>query len=187
MSTALPPAESSAASLPSPILFGCDRALNIEHLLGMAPATHLREGERSLLGLVLPVWQRPAVWTRRQQVRFVEGIFLGLGTGYYVTTEWAWDQGAVRRPCAGLLLDGQQRLGALRDFAAGDFPVFGTTRFADLSLADRRRRFYRVTFPSIEMGATDEATLREVYDRLNFGGTPHPGEQRANPSPEALS
>ena len=93
----------------------------------------------------------------------------------------------MRRPCAGLLLDGQQRLGALRDFAAGDFPVFGTTRFADLSLADRRRRFYRVTFPSIEMGATDEATLREVYDRLNFGGTPHPGEQRANPSPEALS
>ncbi|UJJ53112.1 DUF262 domain-containing protein [Rhodanobacter denitrificans] len=167
------------STLPSPILFGCERAFDVEHLLAMAPATHLREGERSLLGLVLPVWQRPAVWTRQQQVRFVEGIFLGLGTGYYVTTEWDWDHDGVRQPWAGLLLDGQQRLSALRAFAAGEFAVFGSTRFADLSLAERRRRFYRVSFPSIEMGATDEATLREIYDRLNYGGTPHAANQRA--------
>lgn len=153
----------------------------------MAPAAHLREGERSLLGLVLPAWQRPAVWTREQQVRFVEGIFLGLGTGYYVTTEWDWDDDGVRRPLAGLLLDGQQRLGALRDFAAGEFAVFGCTRFADLSLSDKRRRFYRVSFPSIEMGATEEATLREVYDRLNFGGTPHASNERVAIAGSAVS
>ena len=63
--------------------------------------------------------------------------------------------------------------------AAGAFPVFGTTRFADLSLADKRRRFLRVPFPSVELSGTDEATLREIYDRLNFGGTPHTADQRA--------
>lgn len=166
--------------LPSPILYGCERAFDVEHLLSMAPAPHLRDGERSLLGLVLPVWQRPAVWTRQQQVRFVEGIFLGLGTGYYVTTEWDWDHDGVRQPWAGLLLDGQQRLSALRAFAAGEFAVFGSTSFANLSLAERRRRFYRVSFPSIEIGATDDATLREIYDRLNYGGTPHADSQRAS-------
>lgn len=46
-------------------------------------------------------------------------------------------------------------------------------------MADRRRRFYRLSFPSIEVSASDEATLREIYDRLNFGGTPHTDEQRA--------
>ncbi|UJJ60627.1 DUF262 domain-containing protein [Rhodanobacter denitrificans] len=166
-------------SLPSPILTGCGRAFDIEHLLAMAPATHLREGQRNLLGLVLPAWQRPAVWTRQQQVRFVEGIFLGLGTGYYVTTAWDWERDGARLPLAGLLLDGQQRLGALGAFAAGEFAVFGSTRFADLSLVDKRRRFYRVAFPSIEMEAADEPTLREIYDRLNFGGTPHSDDQRA--------
>lgn len=165
--------------LPAPILTGTDRGFDIEHLLAMDPPGQLRPGERGILGLVLPAWQRPEVWDRRQQIRFVEGIFLGLGTGFYVTTAWDWDSAGARLPLAGLLLDGQQRLGALRDFAAGVFPVFGTTRFADLSLADKRRRFLRVPFPSVELSGTDEATLREIYDRLNFGGTPHTADQRA--------
>lgn len=171
---------SRPGGLPSPILEGCERSFDIEHLLAASPASNLRDGERNLLGLVLPAWQRPEVWSRQQRVRFVEGIFLGLGTGFYVTTAWDWDHDGRRLPLAGLLLDGQQRLGALRDFAAGAFPIFGNIRFADLSLPDKRRRFYRVPFPSVEMTAADETTLQEVYDRLNFGGTPHTEAQRAS-------
>lgn len=35
-------------------------------------------------------------------------------------------------------------------------------------------RFHRTPFPCMELDyVSDEAVRRELYDRLNFGGTPH--------------
>lgn len=173
-------------TLPAPILYGCDRSYSIEHIVAMQAATHLRDGERGLFGMVLPSWQRPECWDMDRKRRFIEGIFLGLGTGYYVSTNWDWDRDAVRTPGAGLLLDGQQRFTALRDFVAGELTIFEGVTYASLSLADKRRRFLRVTFPSIEMGSDfEEATLRELSDRLAFGGVPHKPSERAVLATEA--
>jgi len=45
-------------------------------------------------------------------------------------------------------------------------------------------RFKRRPFPCFELDYTDdENSLKELYDRLNFSGTPHTAEQRVLPSP----
>ncbi|MDP3310598.1 MAG: DUF262 domain-containing protein, partial [Polaromonas sp.] len=58
-------------------------------MTAMEPTT---DGERRMLGLVLPPWQRPGVWTTHQKIRFIEGIFHGFGTGYYVTNGLDWQK-----------------------------------------------------------------------------------------------
>lgn len=163
--------------IPQPLLSGRTREFPIEVLLsGLPPVLH--EGERALLNLVLPPWQRPEVWDGARKRRFVEGIFLGLGTGFYVVTEMDWDASG-RKAMSGWLLDGQQRLSALRDFCQGRIEIFDGVRFGDLDLPTLRRRFLHVVFPCIELPYTDdERSLKELYARLNFSGVPHTEEDR---------
>lgn len=83
---------------------------------------------------------------------------------------------------SGWLLDGQQRISALRDFLSGEMVIFGDVRFTEMSVPDQLR-FKRRPFPCHELDYTDnEDTLKELYDRLNFGGTPHTEAQRVLPS-----
>lgn len=74
--------------LPEPLLKGRRREFNIECLTvnSMPAAVNVR----TLMNHILPPWQQPEVWSYEQKVRFIEGIFLGLGTGYYVATELEW-------------------------------------------------------------------------------------------------
>jgi hypothetical protein len=123
---------------------------------------------------VLPPWQRPMVWDVDRQRKFVEGIFLGLGTGIYVVHQPDWDA-AGTKPMSGWLLDGQQRITAIRDFIHGDLAIFDGLKHADLSLAERRSRWENQSFPYVEIPYQgDEVLLREIYHRLNFGAfVPH--------------
>lgn len=126
------------------------------------------------MNLVLPPWQRPPSWSLDQQVQFIEGIFLGLGTGYYVINGRDYDDQGHDKPMSGWLIDGQQRITAIARFFHGEISIFGGIFFQDLSLADKRRRFNNLIFPCIEMDYTDdEKVLKELYRRLNFSGTPH--------------
>lgn len=54
-------------------------------------AAPLGEGERQLGRFVLPNFQRPPVWTREQQVRFIESCWMGLPIGVYVYNEVEYD------------------------------------------------------------------------------------------------
>lgn len=170
--------------IPSKLLKGQMRLFDIEMLVTSKPAT-TRPGERQLLGLRLPPWQRPEVWTTEQKQRFIESIFLGLGCGYYVCNGLDWcDEpgGAALKPMAGWLLDGQQRLSAIRDFVELSLPpVFGDVTFA--TLTNRQRiQFLSEPFPQFELTYSDqEDVLKVLYDRLNFGGTPHDENERALP------
>jgi len=161
-------------NLPQPLLSGARRDYGIEHVLkALGADAGLRPGERSLGAFILPPWQRPLAWEEHRKRRFVEGVFLGLGTGYYVQHAWDWDEGGSK-PMAGWLLDGQQRISSLIDFAEGRLAIFDGVRFADLDVATARRRFLGVVFPCVELAyQADELRLREVYDRLNFGGMAH--------------
>lgn len=135
---------------------------------------------RHIFGFRFPDWQRPAVWTMEQKVRFIESCYLGLDIGRFVFTEANYS--GFQGPLDNLLLDGQQRLGAIQDYLAGAFEVFGL-RFLDLDERDQRR-FRRLLLPSvfIEVDApwgertVDEALLKELYVRMNYGGTPHSPE-----------
>lgn len=166
--------------LPERLLAGANREYQVDHLFSMRGAGLARADERALLCWVLPPWQREVVWSEAQQVRFIEGIFLGLGTGYYVVHGLDWEIDGTRKPMSGWLLDGQQRLTAIDRFVKNEFAIFDNIRYDDLDVATRRRRFLHVNFPCQEIPyQPDEARLKELYDRLNFGGTPHTAQDRA--------
>lgn len=128
----------------------------------------LREGERSLGWFVLPPFQRPPVWTRAQQVRFIESCWLGLPIGAFIYNR----VDRFDSPYDAWLLDGQQRVTAVLDYMADEFPVFGRP-FSLLTEIDHRKWSMGTAFPSMVTNIDDEAQLREVYDRLAYGGTPH--------------
>jgi Protein of unknown function DUF262 len=176
--------------LPDRLLQGRQRLMPIEVLL-REPLLPPREGERTLLCWVLPPWQRPEVWSNERKVAYIEGIFLGFGTGTYVVHESDWAEDGAK-PMSGWLIDGQQRMTAIRDFVQDNLTIFDGLRFSSLSVADQRIRFLSVVFPSVELEyRPDEQRLKEIYLRMNFGGVPHTEQDlqrlRANPdSPNGI-
>ena len=128
----------------------------------------LGDGERQLGWLVLPPFQRPPVWTRQQQVRFIESCWLGLPIGSFIYNRTE----RFNSPFDSWLLDGQQRVTAVLAYTSDEFPVFGYL-FSELEDADYRRWSMSVVFPNLVTNIDDEEALRDVYDRLAYGGTPH--------------
>lgn len=165
--------------LPARLLNGTMRAFTIEQLIpsdSMLRDLAQQNDARQIMRFTLPTWQRPEKWTLSQKVRFIEGIFLNFGCGYLVVNsrEWLNTPDAPPAPMAGWLIDGQQRVAAIRDFLAGLFPVFGNVYWYMLDRPTQIRRFLGVPFPHFELEyVADEKLLKEIYDRLNFGGTPH--------------
>jgi hypothetical protein len=148
-------------------------------------------GQEMLLGHVLPPFQRPKVWTEAQSVRFVESAIYGLHLGTWCYNVAA-DFPTVRiggRECFDRtdmwLIDGQQRLNALDLYWNDGFAVFGL-RWSEVPSLDRRRFLNSTMFTAFELSTNHEPTLRELYDRLNFGGTPHAPSQRAVPEGEEI-
>jgi hypothetical protein len=114
----------------------------------------------------IPDFQRPVVWTEAQCVRFIESIWGGLPIPAYV-----YDQ-EQRGEWRKTLLDGQQRWYAIGQYVDGAFPVHGAF-WKDIP-EGWRRRFANTPFSAY---VTYDASLeeqKEIYDRLAYGGTPHP-------------
>lgn len=132
-----------------------------------ARETPLGPGERQLGWFVLPPFQRPPVWTQAQQIRFLESCWMGLPIGVFIYNRTRHDG-----PYDAWLLDGQQRVTAVLAYMADEFPVFGY-RFSELTIYDIRRWEMSVAFPALMTNLESEEQLREVYDRLAYGGTPH--------------
>ena len=154
--------------LPKPAIVGSTMNYTIEH--GARRRTHdrpLAEGERSLGYFILPPFQRPPAWTREQKVRFIESIWLELPLGSYV---FNYDHGPDGK-CDHWLIDGQQRWSAIIDYVQSEFEVYGGY-FCEL-IESQRRRFFNHPFPCIQTKMSSESGLRDIYDRLAYGGTPH--------------
>lgn len=140
-------------------------------------AGHLTPGTY-VLGFRLPDWQRPAVWTTPQQQRFIESAWLGLHLGAVVVTRRNSLHLSRLDPLDLLLIDGQQRLRALARYLSGDLRVFGAT-WADLSPADHQRFLGETTLGFVQLDTTyTESKLKDLYVRMNYGGTPHAPEHR---------
>lgn len=160
--------------IPNILLKGTKRDFMIDALLRTTPIDKTAPAERCLLGLVIPPWQRAEVWSQKQKIAFIESIFLGFGTGYYVVNGADFDKEALPMPMSGWLLDGQQRLTAIRDFVEDKFAVFDDVIYGKMDKIVARRRFLHQPFPCFELEFTqDEQALKELYRRLNFGGLPH--------------
>jgi hypothetical protein len=163
--------------LPEPIQRGSHSETTIEALfqqvreMATDPEFINPLGLPTVMGYPIPEFQRPIVWTQDQQIRFIESIWYGFDLGTYTYVEWNID------PYRFMLIDGQQRLTAIQNYITDVFEVFGG-HYSELEKPDQIR-FRRTKFPSYAYRGKTERELREMYDLLNFSGTPHTEDQRA--------
>lgn len=126
--------------------------------------------------IFIPDYQRDMVWTPKQQSRFIESILIKLPVPFI----FAADVGQGDREGALEIIDGSQRIRTLDNFLSNKLELVGLKkltqaigmRFSDLS-KPRQMRFKRTTVRVIELTEkADEDARREMFDRLNSGGTP---------------
>lgn len=126
--------------------------------------------------LFIPDYQREMVWTAKQQSRFIESILIKLPVPFI----FAADVGQGDREGGLEIIDGSQRIRTLDNFLSNRLELVGLKkltdaigmRFSDLS-KPRQMRFKRTTIRVIELTEkADEDARREMFDRLNSGGTP---------------
>lgn len=125
--------------------------------------------------IFIPDYQRDMVWTPKQQSRFIESILIKLPVPFI----FAADVGQGDREGALEIIDGSQRIRTLDNFLSNKLELVGLKklkqaigmRFSDLS-KPRQMRFKRTTVRVIELTEkADEDARREMFDRLNSGGT----------------
>lgn len=116
-------------------------------------------------------FQRAHVWTREQQIAYVEHILKGGRSG----REILFNHPGWQRSYKGtmVLVDGKQRLTALLDFLDGKLPVFGCY-FRDLE--DKASMSNHTLIFTINNLST-RAEVLQWYLELNTGGTPHTKEE----------
>ncbi len=157
-------------------------AENTMIMAGLDDGDRLRDadpsiGERQLGRFILPPFQRPPAWDRPRQVKLIESLWLGLPIAAYVYNQPSFFSAQGLRTDM-WLIDGQQRWTAIHDYVAGRFEAFGR-RYPDLSVREQRA-FRQMTFPSIVLKSNDPVMLKDIYERLAYGGVAHEPE----PEPE---
>lgn len=135
------------------------------HLEGLAETTAGDWG-----GLVMdPDYQREHVWTRAQQVAYVEYVLAGGEVGKAITWNSPDWMKSFKRPTE--LVDGKQRIEAVRTFLRGEFPAYGmTVQEGDRFPLGCRFQFRMCTFETRE-------EVLQLYLNINAGGTPHTAEE----------
>ena len=125
------------------------------------------------MGLQLdPDFQRAHVWTREQQIAYVEYFLRGGKSGrdlYFNHPQWmgGWEGEFV-------LVDGKQRIEAFRAFFNNEFPIFGGTYYREFT--DK----IRMVSHTFIIHVNDLKTRAEVltwYLEMNTGGTVHTSEE----------
>ncbi len=114
-----------------------------------------------------PDYQREHVWTRDQQVAYLEYILMGGEVGMQITWNSPdWDSD-YRRPTE--LIDGKQRIEAVRGFMRDDIPAFGALR----SEYSDRLRMIGPRFEFLVCKLETRQEILQLYLNINAGGTPH--------------
>ena len=125
--------------------------------------------------IFIPDYQREFIWTAKQQSRFIESIMTHLPVPYIFMA----DVGEGPRVGNLEIIDGSQRIRTLVAFLANRLTLEGLSKiplangfkFSDFS-KPRQVRFKRQTVRVIELTEkADEDARREMFDRLNSGGT----------------
>lgn len=124
--------------------------------------------------LFIPDYQRELIWSDHQQSRFIESILLNLPIPYLYVADVnsGEDEGRIE------IVDGSQRIRTLVRFLGNDLKLeklemlnkLNGFYFKDLTVP-RQLRFNRKTLRMIELIQVDEEARRQLFDRLNSGGS----------------
>jgi len=114
-----------------------------------------------------PDFQRAHVWTEDQQIAYVEYFFRGGKSGrdiFFNCTNWMNDDKEQEM----VLVDGKQRLEALRRFLENEIPLLGNY-FKDFE--GRMGLGHTISFWVNDL--PDREAVLKWYLEMNSGGTPH--------------
>ena len=124
-----------------------------------------------------PDFQRAHVWTEKQQIKYVEHILKGGESArvmYFNCPDW---HGSANKGNM-VLVDGKQRIEALRRFLENEIPAFGTL----LKDFEDNERILRNISCRVKFNINDLRTRAEVlqwYIDMNAGGIAHTKEEIA--------
>lgn len=191
MTNILPDSEKPDVPMPTPLLRGTTSSRTISDIMREREPEYEKMFVGADLGyeilghFYIPPFQRPAVWSDDQMRRLNESIWLGISIGgIVISAEGKYDRVTKKYPAsADLLLDGQQRLRSIKAYMKKGLRIFVGTEhehcWDDLSRRQKRRyESTSISYISIDDNH-DMERLKEVYNRLNFGGTNHTEDQRA--------
>lgn len=115
-----------------------------------------------------PEFQRGHVWTKEQQIAYCEFILRGGETGRTIIFNCRGWMASFKGPM--YLVDGLQRITALRAMLKGEVPVFGHS-LLDYEDHDVKVRSINLTFQVGNLSSY--ADILKWYLEMNSGGTPH--------------
>lgn len=127
-----------------------------------------------LTELFMPDYQREYKWSLKQQSEFIESVMIDLPIPYIYVADVQTGENEGRME----IIDGSQRIRTLSRFLNNLFsleeltlvPELNGFRFKDFKGA-RQLRFKRKTIRFIELLDVDEEARRQIFYRLNSGGT----------------
>lgn len=127
-----------------------------------------------LTELFMPDYQREYTWSIKQQSEFIESVMIDLPIPYIYVADVQDGDNEGRME----IIDGSQRIRTLSRFLNNLFTLSGLTlvpqlngfTFKDFS-GSRQLRFKRKTIRFIELLDVDEEARRQIFYRLNSGGT----------------
>lgn len=119
-----------------------------------------------------PSYQRAHVWSREQQIAYVEYSLMGGEIGRNLTFNCStWRDSSCTTPIE--LVDGKQRLEAVRAFLSDKIPVFGHLR----SEYTDSMRYHLARFKFRVCSLQTQAEILRLYLNINAGGTPHTSQE----------
>lgn len=116
-----------------------------------------------------PEFQREHVWTREQQMRYVEFVLRGGQSGRDILTNCPGWMKQTTSMGPYVLVDGKQRLQAVQLFLTDKLPAFGSLRSAYTDSMRLHLPSFRWHVNSLET----QAQVLAWYLENNAGGTPH--------------
>lgn len=124
---------------------------------------------------IIPEYQRDLVWKLKQKQDLIVSVLIDNPIGDFVFKETKFHLGATFHYT---VIDGQQRINALREFVTNQFPMEDGRYFSDLKYWDQRRVFERRVMYYTVPNASLEVEI-DIYLGRNKGGTAHTKEEIA--------
>jgi len=140
------------------------------------PYVYLADGTKKF-------YQRPLVWTLEDKQNLVESIYQNIDCGKILIRKRSFKEleamGAKGETELAFndIVDGKQRLDAVRGFIAGEYADMHGNYFADLSYKSQHKLTGHQLFSYAEMpeNTPDDAVLKQFL-KLNFAGVPQSTE-----------